>query len=441
MFDKLKNGFSSIFDKFFSNQITQEQFDLAMRDLRMSLLEADVNLNTIKKFIANIKEKAIGQEIWKNFTPKKMMTKIVHDELLTLLDSPDIELKLNNKKNIILMIGLQGSGKTSATAKLANFIKTHYPDKKHKSILLVSLDIYRPAAQIQLEILAKEINVDSLPIISEEKPLDICKRALKLDYDIIIFDTAGRLTIDEVMMQELQQIYNFIEPSETLLVVDALIGQSSVKMAKSFGENIDITGIIMTRIDSDAKGGGAISVKDAINKPIKFLCQGEKISDIEVFKPDRIVSRIMDMGDIASLAEKMKNTIDESDAEKISQRMTAGKFSLEDYMILVNSVKKFGGLASILGFLPGVSQIKNMTSNMDDKSLNKHMIIMQSMTKKERQNPKILNGSRKLRIAKGSGNKVEEINILLRQYEHMEKMVKQFFGGNSKLLSMLKNFK
>ncbi len=438
MFDKLRGGLSSVFDKFFSSQITEEQFESAMRELKVSLLEADVHLSTIKKFINNIKEKAIGEKVWKDFTAKKMMTKIVHDELLKLLDSPNIPLTLQNKKNIILMIGLQGSGKTSATAKLANYIKNL--DRKNNSILLASLDTYRPAAQMQLETLANQLGVESLKIISEENPIQICKRALKEPHNIIILDTAGRLTIDEEMMEELKTIYDISAPDETLLVVDALIGQSAVKMSKSFAENIKITGLIMTRIDSDAKGGSAISVKDALNVPIKFLCQGEKVSDIETFKPDRIVSRIMDMGDILTLAEKMKSNIDEKDAEKISQRMMKGKFSLEDYMILVKSIRKFGGLASMLGFLPGMNKLKEMSSHVNDDSLSRHMIIMQSMTKKERMNPKILNGSRRLRISKGSGHKVEEVNILLKQYFDMEKMVKQLFGDNSKLLSMMKNF-
>lgn len=538
MFDKLKNGLSSVFDKFFSSQITEKDFDNAMREFKILLLESDVALSTIKYFINNIKEKCIGQEIFKNFNPKKMIKKIVHDELISILDSSEIELKLLNKKtNIIMLCGLQGSGKTSTCAKIARFLmkqkyhnvsnfsnlkqtqdikntnanfhitsmldqlkssnsiddiskilsnnldldaknnkintqeninltqnqnnvkqnnelKNNIDQAKEqvnpnlqaqsKKILLVSLDIYRPAAQLQLEILANQIGVDSLSIIENQAPLEICKRALakEKDYDIIIFDTAGRLSIDEQMMLELQQIEKLIKPTECLFVVDCLMGQSSVKTAETFATNVNITGAVMTRIDSDAKGGASISIKHILNKPIKFLCKGEKVDDIEIFKPDRIVSRIMDMGDIQSLLEQMQNTISEQDASKISTRIMQGKFSLEDYLMFVRSIGKFGGLSAILGFLPGASDIKNLATKMqgNESSFKKHLVIMQSMTKNERNNPKILNASRKIRISKGSGTKVEDINLLLKQYFDMEKMVKQFFGSNSKISSMMKNF-
>ncbi|MFO1130080.1 MAG: signal recognition particle receptor subunit alpha [Rickettsiales bacterium] len=492
MFDKLRNGISAVMDKFFTSQITEKDLDLAMREFKILLLESDVALSTVKELIAKIKEKAIGQEIFKNFSPKKMITKIVHDELINMLNAENIELNLlNNKTNIIMLCGLQGSGKTSSCAKLAKFIikkfensnkkplnssvfndisendnisknveitniksninttdiktfNTKQKEKITKKILLVSLDIYRPAAQLQLQILADQIGVDFLNIIENEKPLETCKRALHMqkEYDLILFDTAGRVTIDANMMEELKQIEKLIKPTECFFVADALMGQSSIKTAETFASHVNLTGVIITRIDSDAKGGAAISIKHSLNKPIKFLCKGEKVDDIEVFHPDRIVSRIMDMGDITSLIEQMQNSISEQEASKLSTRIMEGKFSLEDYLMFIKSINKFGGIGSILSFLPGMSTIKDTAINIqkNESSFKKHLVIITSMTPKERKNPKILNASRKIRISKGSGTKVEDINSLLKQYFDMEKIIKQFFNGNSKISNLLKNF-
>ena len=445
MFDKLKSGISSILAKIKSSEINEAQFDEITKEFKTLLLESDVALPTVKKFVSNLKEQIVSQKAVKGISKKETITKAVHDELFKLLDSKESEFQLKKKRNVILMLGLQGSGKTSTTAKLAGFIKKNF---SNKSILLVSLDTYRPAAQEQLEILAKSVSVDSLRIVEGQKPMEICKRAMETDlnstphskYDVIIFDTAGRITIDQDMMNELKNIHDYLSPDESLLVVDALIGQSSVEMAKDFSKICNITGIIMTRIDSDAKGGGAISVKDGLDRPIKFLCTGEKVTDIEVFHSDRIVSRIMDKGDIATLAEKMKDSISEGQAEKLTQRIMSGKFSLEDYVMFLKSIEKFGGIMSVMSFLPGMQGLNNAKKDAagKEKEMKKHKVILQSMTKKEKKNPKILDMSRKTRISKGSGTTIEDINMLLKQFFEYEKMIKQLFSGNSRMAGMLK---
>lgn len=430
MFKTLTNNLTKIFDRI-SNRglLNEEQIELAMRDIRIALLEADVALPVVKKFIENVKEKAKGQEIIKSISPAKMVVKIINDEIINLLSPKDNESELNLNATPpvnILMIGLQGSGKTTASAKLALHLK-----KQNKKVLLVSLDIYRPAAQEQLAILAQTIGVDSLQIISDQTPIEITKRALsesKLScYDIVIYDSAGRLHIDELMIEELISVKNLIKPTETLLVVDSMIGQDAITVATRFDQQLDISGVILSRIDADSRGGAALSIRYETGKPIKFLSTGEKPSDFEKFDAKRIASRILDMGDVVSLVEKAANLISEEDAEKAAAKLKKGKFDLNDYISQIKMIRKLGGMSSIINMLPGVSGFagKLGESKFGEKALKHQEAIVLSMTYKERLNPIILNASRKKRIANGSGTSVQQINSLIKQFLQISNMMKK----------------
>ena len=430
MFQTLTQNLTKIFDKIKGRgALTEEQIDSAMRDIRIALLEADVALPVVREFIANVKERAKGQEVIKSISPAQMVIKIINDEMINLLSPTENEAKLNlnNTPPVnILIVGLQGSGKTTASAKLALKLK-----KQNKNILLVSLDTYRPAAQDQLAILAKDIGVNSLEIIKEQTPLEITNRALKESklsgYDVVIYDSAGRLHIDDTMIAEIASIKKIIEPTETLLVIDSMIGQDSIAVASAFEEKLSISGVILSRIDGDSRGGAALSVRHVTGKPIKFLSTGEKPSDFEEFDAKRIASRILDMGDILSFVEKAANVIDQKEAEKAAARFKKGKFDLDDYIAQIKMIKKLGGMSSMLSMIPGISKLTNKIGDVSvgDKTLVSQEAIVLSMTKKERMNPSLLNASRRKRIASGSGTTVPQVNVLLKQFMQISTMMKK----------------
>ena len=436
MFETLTNKFEEIFSSLKkSASLNEKQVDDSLRSIRTALLEADVSLDVAKEFVKNVKPKALGQEIIRSTSPGQMVVKIVNDELINLLGSESNDLILNAVPPIsMMMVGLQGSGKTTTTAKLARFIENN----KKKKVMLVSLDIYRPAAQEQLKILGEQINVNTLPIIEGQLPSDICRRALsaaKLNgSDIIIFDTAGRTQIDLQMMTEIKQIDQIINPSETILVADSLTGQVAANVAKEFKNTVNLTGIILTRSDGDGRGGAALSMKYVANVPIKFLGVGEKMENLEVFYPDRIAKRILGMGDIVSLVEKAAEDLDEEKLKKTEENLKKGHFSLNDYLAQLKQMKKMGGIQGIMSFLPGVSKIKSQMdqSGVDEKVILQNEAVILSMTKKERNNPKIIDGSRKKRIANGSGTDIATINKLLKQFKMMSEMMKKMSKGNIK---------
>lgn len=442
MFDNITKSFSNIFDKIRGKKfLTENDLDNSVREIRIALLEADVSLSVVKEFIKNLKEKIIRHQVIKNVSPGDMILKLVNDELINIFGEEKGDINLEKIPTIIMMVGLQGSGKTTTSAKLANRFK----NKFNKNILLVSLDIYRPAAQKQLETLAKSINIDSLEIISEQKPLEICRRALEYrnKYDIIIFDTAGRLFIDDMMMQELLDIKNLIIPNEVILVADSLTGQESVNIASEFNNKIDISSIVLTRIDGDGRGGAALSMKYITGKEIRYIGTGEKVDNLDLFYPKRIVSRILDKGDIISLVEKAESIIDKEDAEYLQDKIKSGKFDFEDLLKQMKTMKKFGGIGKILSFLPGAGKIKDFLDNngFEDKEIKKQEVIILSMTKKERRNPDLLNSSRKFRIARGSGTDIKDINSLLKKFKKMKNMASTVGNlNNNQLKDLMKSF-
>ena len=429
MFEAISSNISKIFEKISSKKIISESdIDETMRAIRISLLEADVSLAVAKDFIQKTKEKIIGQDIIKNVKTGDMIVKIFNDQLVELLGSEFTEINLESKEpNVILMTGLQASGKTTTSAKLANFLL----HKKNKNkILLASLDTSRPAAMEQLEILAKQIGVDSLEIIKGQNSTDIAKRALKKakdeSYEILILDSAGRTNIDEELMQELQKIKEITDPDETILVVDSMMGQDGINVANDFNNRINIDSVILTRIDGNARGGVAITMRVATNCPIKFLGSGEKIEDLEIFDPERIASRILGMGDIVSLVEKAGEKISEDEMRKAEESIKKGSFTFEDLLKQIKNMKKMGGIVSIVGFLPGAGKIKEMLQNSDlEQEIKMQEAIIYSMTKQERVKAEILNSSRKKRIANGSGSTIQDVNRLLKKLKQMQKVVKK----------------
>lgn len=430
MFQNLTNNLSRIFDKLKNKGvITEAHLDETLREIRIALLEADVAIAAIKDFIGIVREKALGQDVAKSISPGQMIIKIINDELVNFLKSDDKEttLNLNAKPPVnILMAGLQGSGKTTSAGKLALYLK-----KQKKRVLLVSLDIYRPAARQQLEIIASKIETDSLAIIEQESVMEIVKRASKQavngNYDVVIYDTAGRLHIDDGLIEELIEVKNFLKPTEILLALDSLTGQDAAIIGKKFNDAVSITGVILTRIDGDSRGGAALSIKYVTGAPIKFMGIGEKLEDFEVFAPERIASRILGMGDIVSLVEKAMASADEDEMAKLTKRMEAGKFNLNDYATQLRNIQKIGGFSSIMSMLPGVGKLmKNLPSDkISDKPIKRQIAILHSMTKLERRNPDLLNASRKKRIASGSGSEVSEINRLLKQYIQIASVIKK----------------
>ena len=436
MFENLTNKFEEIFSSLKkAPSLNEDQVDEGLRKIRQALLEADVALPVAKELIKNIKPKAIGQEIIRSTTPGQMIVKVVFDEVVRILGDTKSELNLNAVPPACLMlVGLQGSGKTTTAAKLAKYLENN---NKKKS-LMVSLDVYRPAAQEQLNILGEKNKIQTLPIVKDQLPIDIVKRALNAaslsGADIIIFDTAGRTQIDLSMMNELKEIKSISKPIETILVADSLTGQVAVNVAQEFKKTVDLTGIILTRVDGDGRGGAALSMKFTTNTPIKFIGTGEKIEQLDVFYPERIANRILGMGDVVSLVEKASQGLDEEKIKKTEENLREGSFSMEDYLNQLRQMKKMGGMEGVLSMLPGVSKIKKQmdNSNIDDNIIKMNEAIILSMTKQERLNPKIINGSRKKRISSGAGTDAATVNKLLKQFKMMTNMMKKMSKGHQK---------
>lgn len=427
---KLENIIKNIRGK---GRVSETDIKQISREIKMALLEADVNYKVVKDFINSISEKAMGAEVLASLTPGQQVVKIVNDEMVNLLGGKFEDLSVSPKKpTIYLMCGLQGTGKTTTCGKLANMLR-----KKGKNVLMAACDVYRPAAIEQLISIGKQLDIE---VYSEDSKnaLKIAensvKAAIKGDYDILIIDTAGRLHIDENMMTELSKIKEMVKPSETLLVVDAMTGQDAVNAAKTFNESMNITGIILTKLDGDTRGGAALSVKSVTGKSIKFACAGEKMNDIEIFHPERMASRILGMGDVLSIIEKAQENIDITKAREMEKKLMTSGFTLDDFLDQMEQVKNMGPIENILGMMPGVNSAQLKGLKIDEKQIARTKAIIQSMTLKERRNPKILDASRRKRIAKGSGNQIQNVNKLLKDFDNMKKMFKGLKGRKGKSL-------
>ena len=441
MFQSLTEKITGIFDKLKGKGfINDETLDSVMREIRVALLESDVSISVAKDFIENVKIKARGQEVIKSVSPAQMVIKIVNDELTEILGAENSDINLNSKiPNLILMVGLQGSGKTTSTAKLAKWITSN----KNKKVMMASLDIYRPAAQEQLISLGKTNNIETLEAQTKMKPIEIAKisieKAKKDNFDVLILDSAGRNQVDKEMMIEIKDISKKFKFNETLLVSDSMTGQDAVNTAKAFSDSVDLSGIILTRIDGDSRGGAALSMKQITSKPIKFLGSGEKVDDFESFHPDRIANRILGMGDVVTLVEKAAKEVDEQEAKELQKKFLKGRFTLSDYYKQLEQLTKMGGFEGIIKYLPGMSGLKEKVekSLQNEDVFKKQKAIITSMTKKERIFPDIVKASRKNRISKGSGSSVQDINKLLKQFKKMSQMMKKM-GNDRNIQNMMK---
>jgi signal recognition particle subunit SRP54 len=423
-------------------RLTENNIKDALREVRMALLEADVALPVVKEFIERVREKALGEEVLQSLTPGQALIKIVQDELVTVMGEANEELDLNVRPPaVVLMAGLQGSGKTTSVAKLSRWLK----ERKKKSVMVASADIYRPAAIDQLETLASEVGAEFFPSNPSQDPVDIAQGAIdqarKQAMDVVIIDTAGRLAIDEEMMAEIKRLHAAIDPVETLFVVDSMTGQDAANTAKAFNEALPLTGVILTKTDGDARGGAALSIRQITGKPIKFLGVGEKTTALEPFHPDRLASRILGMGDVLSLIEEAEQKVDRAEAEKLAKKVAKGKgFDLEDFRQQLQQMQNMGGIASLMDKLPGMGNVPDAVKNqMDDKQFKRLEAIISSMTPHERRFPQVIKGSRKRRIAAGSGTQIQDVNRLLKQFTQMQKMMKKMSkGGMGKMLRGLK---
>jgi signal recognition particle subunit SRP54 len=427
MFDNLQDKMDRVFKTLRGEAALNEwHIDNALKEIRVALLEADVHFKVVKEFTNRVREKAVGQDVLTAFSPAQQVTKVVRDELQELLGGNEVGLALVGSPAVVMMVGLQGSGKTTTSGKLALHLKN-----RGRRPLLVPCDVYRPAAIEQLRIVAKGVNVPFFEIGEDRDPLSIARRAVTdartLLYDTVILDTAGRLHIDAELMAELDTIKRDTRPSEILFVADAMTGQDAVKSAKEFDDRLGVTGIVLTKLDGDARGGAALSIKSVVNRPIKLVGVGEKYADLDVFHPDRMASRILGMGDVLSLIEKVESDIDRKEAERLAQRVAKDKFTLEDLRSQLQQVKKMGPLSSLVNMLPGAGKISE--EDIDEKAIVRMQAILDSMTKKEREFPQLIDGKRKKRIAKGSGTSVQQINQLLKQYLQMKKMMRSFSKG------------
>ena len=438
MFKNLSERLTGIFDQLKSRgSLTEDDVNTVLREVRIALLEADVSLEVVKEFLEKAKKKAIGSKIVKSISPSQMVIKVVNDTLKEILGDKEEPINLKTTPPVvILMVGLQGSGKTTTSAKIAKKLK----DKDNKKVLMSSLDVQRPAAQEQLATLGKQVNVASTEIIKGEKPVKIAERSLgqakKEGFDVLILDTAGRLQIDDELMNEVKNVSKSVNPTEILLVSDAMIGQESVNVAKEFNNKLKLTGIVLTRLDGDARGGAALSMRSVTGCPIKLIGIGEKMEAIEVFHPDRIANRILGMGDVVSLVEEATDTIKKEDAEKLDKKIKDGQFTLDDLSNQLGRMKKLGGIKGILSKLPGAGKIQDQMNkaNIDDKVILKQQAIISSMTVDEKNNHKIIHASRKKRIASGSGTTIQDVNKLLKQYHTMLKMMKKYGNMDKKAL-------
>lgn len=423
--DKLQNVFKNLRGK---GRLSEADVKAALKEVKMALLEADVSFKVVKQFISSVQERAIGQDVLNSLTPGQMVIKIVHEELIRLMGSETTEIALQpgSEITVIMMAGLQGAGKTTTTAKIAGKLKS-----KGRNPLLVACDVYRPAAVKQLQINGEKQGIPVFSMGEHQDPVDIAKAAMehaqKNSYNVVILDTAGRLHVDEDMMEELERIKEAVEVHQTLLIVDAMTGQDAVNVAESFQNKIGIDGVVLTKLDGDTRGGAALSIKAVTGKPILYIGMGEKLSDLEQFYPDRMASRILGMGDILSLIEKAEMEVDEEKARELTQKLKKAEFDFNDFLDQMNQIKKMGGMASIMSMMPGMPQMKG-DMEIDDSAMNRVEAIILSMTKEERANPSILNPSRKQRIAKGAGVNIQEVNRIVKQFDQMKKMMKQLPG-------------
>jgi len=430
MFDNLSNKLDKAFQVLKGHgKITEINVAETLKEVRRALLDADVNFKIAKEFTVRVKEKAIGQKVLKSLHPGQLLIKIVKDELTDLMGSEAVSLNLKNKPTVILMSGLQGSGKTTFTGKLA----LHLKNKFKKTSLLVACDVYRPAAVDQLSIVADQVGAALYEDREEKNPVKIAKAALekakKDQHDVVIIDTAGRLAIDKELMNEIKAIHTAVQPSETLFVVDSMTGQDAVNTAKAFNDILNFDGVILTKLDGDTRGGAALSIKSVVNKPIKFISTGEKMEALDVFYPERMADRILGMGDVVSLVERAQEQFDEEQARRINKKISKNKFGYDDFLSQINQVKKMGNMKDLMGMIPGAGK---MMKDVDDNAFDGIEVIIGSMTPKERSHPQLINHSRKSRIAKGSGKSVEQVNQLIKQFEQMGKMMKMMQGGKGK---------
>lgn len=443
MFDNLTDRLSRTLRNISGRgRLTDENIKETLREVRMALLEADVALPVVREFIQKVKENAVGQDVNKSLTPGQEFIKIVQNELTRAMGDENHQLNLSAQPPaVVLMAGLQGAGKTTSVAKLGKLLK----EKQKKKVLVVSADVYRPAAIKQLETLAESVGIDFFPSEVQEKPAVIVQKALKHAqlqfYDVLLVDTAGRLHVDEAMMEEIQEVHRIIKPVETLFVVDAMAGQDAANTAKAFNEALPLTGVVLTKVDGDARGGAALSIRAITGKPIKFLGVGEKTDALEPFHPERVASRILGMGDVISLIEEIEHKVDRDEAEKLAKKLKTGDgFDLNDFLSQLKQMRNMGGMASMMSKMPGMSQLPDaVKSQMDDKITVRMEAMINSMTRKEREKPEIIKGSRKRRIAAGSGTTVQEVNRLLKQFDDMQRMMKKMKkGGLAKMMRGMK---
>ena len=440
MFDSLSDRLGGVFERLRGRgALAEADVRAAMREVRVALLEADVALPVARDFVDQVTERAVGQEVLRSVTPGQMVVKYVHDALIETLGSETAELKLDvNPPAVIMMVGLQGSGKTTTTAKLAKRLT----EKERKRVLMASLDVARPAAQEQLAILGRQASVDTLPVVPGQGPVEIAKRAIQASrlqgYDVVLLDTAGRLHVDDALMGEMKAVESASSPTETLLVVDSLTGQDAVNVANGFDAEVDLTGVVLTRMDGDARGGAALSMRAVTGKPIKFAGVGEGLDALEAFHPQRVAGRILGMGDVVSLVERAAETIKVEEAEKIAAKMAKGKFDLDDLRAQIQQMQRMGGLGALAQMMPGLKGLKGAEKARDAKALVHLEAIMSSMTPKERAKPDLINAKRKIRIAKGSGTTVQEVNKLLKMHQEMANVMKRLkkMGGLGKLAAM-----
>jgi len=443
MFESLSDRLSGVFDKLRGRgALTEADVRAAMREVRVALLEADVALPVVKSFVDKATERAIGAEVIRSITPGQMVVKIVHDALIEMLGGDSEGLNLDvTPPAVIMMVGLQGSGKTTTTAKIAKRLA----ERERKKVMMASLDVNRPAAQDQLRILGEQISVATLPIIAGQQPVDIARRAMQAaklqGFDVLLLDTAGRLHVDQALMAEMQAVAGASEPAEILLVVDSLTGQDAVNVAQSFAGQVDLTGVVLTRMDGDARGGAALSMRAVTNKPIKFAGTGEKLDALDAFDPSRVAGRILGMGDVVSLVERASETIQQDEAEKLAAKMAKGQFDMNDLRSQLNQMQRMGGMGALMGMLPGMGKMQKQAeaSGVNDKTLSRLEAVILSMTPKERAKPEIIAAKRKIRIAKGAGTTVQEVNKLLKMHQEMATAMKKIrkMGGMGGLMKMM----
>lgn len=443
MFENLTDKFDRAFKVLKGQgQITEINVAESLKEVRRALLDADVNFKTAKNFTNSIKEKALGRDVLTSVSPGQLMIKICHEELIRLMGGNEVELDLKTNPSVVLMSGLQGSGKTTFTGKLGNYLKT----KKKKKVLLVACDVYRPAAIDQLHVLGEQLDIEVYSDKEEKKPVNIAQAAIKKAkaeaFNVVIIDTAGRLAVDEAMMNEIEGLKNTISPAETLFVVDSMTGQDAVNTAKTFNERINFDGVVLTKLDGDTRGGAALSIKEIVNKPIKFVGVGEKMDALDVFYPSRMADRILGMGDVVSLVEKAQEQFDEKEAKKLQRKILKNQFDFNDFLSQLQQIKKMGNVKDLMGMIPGMGKAMKDTDIPEDAFKGIEAMI-HSMTPQERSNPGLLNASRRSRIAKGSGTTVQEVNKLIKQFEEMRKMMKMMSNPRamSGMMSQMKNMR